>query len=133
MTEPLAGSFICPRCAQIAWHPLEVYFRWCPKCQAVTGNPRQCIHESHVRVTQPWERIRENEDRCLIAIEGRNPLPVQALLALPPWRAVMLARVAQLAGTGLERGTCEQIEAEARSVTGTGQLGEWWARKEEPA
>lgn len=75
-----------------------------------------------------WGAIRDNQDDCLIAIENGRPVPVKALLALPPWRAVLMARVAAKAGVALERGTLEQIVAEAVAVTGSGQLGSWWER-----
>jgi hypothetical protein len=121
-------SFVCPRCAHIAWHPLEIYFRWCPKCRAVTGTPRQCPHETQARVRAPWQIIRDNEDDCLIAIENGRPLRTDRLQALPPWRAVMLAYVAQKAGVALEQGTVEQLKAEASAVGGEGTLGRWWER-----
>jgi hypothetical protein len=76
-----------------------------------------------------WPAIRDNQDDCLIAIEDGNPLPVKALLALPPWRAVLMARVAEKAGVPMERGSVEQIRAEAVAVTGSGKLGSWWERR----
>jgi hypothetical protein len=69
-----------------------------------------------------------NQDECLLAIEDGNPVPVARLRALPPWRAVMLARIAAKAGVPLERGTVDQIQAEAREVGGAGALGPWWER-----
>jgi hypothetical protein len=74
--------------------------------------------------------IYARQDNCLIAIEHGRPLPIAALLALPPWRAVTMARIAAKAGVGLERGTLGQIEAEARAVLGSGKLGNWWERPE---
>jgi hypothetical protein len=72
--------------------------------------------------------IQDNQDDCLIAIGHGHPLPTAALQKLPPWRAVLLARVAAKAGTGLEQGTVEQIVHEAVQVGGEGQLGSWWER-----
>lgn len=69
-----------------------------------------------------------NQDDCLLAIEDGHPLPTVKLQKLPPWRAVMLTRVAAKAGVPLERGTVEQLHAEARDVGGAGTLGAWWER-----
>lgn len=69
-----------------------------------------------------------HQDDCLIAISDGDPLPTAALLALPPWRAVLLARVADRAGVRLEQGTLPQLVAEASAVGGEGRLGEWWQR-----
>ena len=77
-----------------------------------------------------WTDICAHQDDCLIAIEDGHPLPTRALLALPPWRAVLMARVAEKSGVGLEQGTLEQLIEEARIVTGSGRLGNWWERKE---
>jgi hypothetical protein len=68
------------------------------------------------------------QDDCLIAIDDGCPLPVARLRVLPPWRAVLVARVANRAGVSLERGTLGQLVAEARAVTGSGELGDWWER-----
>jgi hypothetical protein len=78
-----------------------------------------------------WPGIRDNQDDCLIAVEDGHPVPTKALLALPPWRAVLMARVAQRAGVPLEQGTVDQIKAEAFAVTvtGSGKLGNWWERE----
>lgn len=70
------------------------------------------------------------EDECLIAITDGYPLPTTALLGLPPWRAVLLARVADRAGIGLEAGTLDQLVAEASKVGGAGRLGKWWEREQ---
>ena len=78
-----------------------------------------------------WPAIRDHQDDCLIAIEDGDPLPVRALRSLPPWRAVLMARVAEKAGIGLERGSVVQLVAEAWAVTGAGTLGNWWERSEE--
>lgn len=67
-------------------------------------------------------------DDILIGITDGKPVATAALQVLPPWRAVLLARVADKAGIGLERGTLAQLVAEARAVTGTGVLGAWWER-----
>lgn len=68
------------------------------------------------------------QDDCLIAVEDGRPVPAAALQSLPPWRAVMCARLAAKAGVPLERGTVAQIESEARAVGGDGVLGDWWER-----
>lgn len=69
-----------------------------------------------------------NQDDCLIAITDERPLPVKALQALPPYRAVLLTRVAYQAGGCLEFGSLEDLIAEADAVGGDGTLGEWWRR-----
>lgn len=123
MTTP--SSFICPVCAHICWHPLEVKYRWCPKCERQTGPPP----EPPPPVKQPeWAPIRDAMDDCLIAIEHRRPLPTKALRALPPYRALMMATVGVCADVGLQDGTYAQLKAEASAVGGDGQLGEWWRR-----
>lgn len=68
------------------------------------------------------------QDDCLIAIKDGSPLRADRLLRLPPWRAVLVARVAERAGVPLERGTVAQLTAEARAVGGDGTLGNWWER-----
>ena len=67
-----------------------------------------------------------NQDDCLLAIEAGRPVPAAKLGNLPPWRAVMIARVAARAGVPLERGTLDQLHAEATRVGGDGALGPWW-------
>jgi hypothetical protein len=62
------------------------------------------------------------QDLCLIAITDGQPLPTRAIAGLPPWRAVMLARVAEKAGVPLEDGTLERLVAEAVRVGGEGRL-----------
>lgn len=69
------------------------------------------------------------QDDCLISIERGEPLRTASLLKLPPWRAVLVARVARKAGVPLEQGTVEQLIAEAREVGGGGNLGKWWERQ----
>lgn len=75
-----------------------------------------------------WPAIRDNQDDCLLAIEDGKPLPVRALQALPPWRAVMLAGLAARLGIPLERGNLRQLHAEARAIGGDRVLGDWWLR-----
>lgn len=70
------------------------------------------------------------QDDCLIAIEDGHRLPAAKLKLLPPWRAVLIAHVADRAGIGLERGTLSQLLAEARAADGGGELGDWWNRPE---
>lgn len=78
------------------------------------------------------ERLRTlyaHQDDCLIAIEDGHPLPTRHLQELPPWRALLVARIAAKAGLGLEQGTIEQLKAEAAHEGGAGRLGNWWERK----
>ena len=53
-----------------------------------------------------------DQDDCLIAIEDGRPVPVRALSRLPPWRAVLVARVAERAGVPLELGSLGQLVSE---------------------
>ncbi len=73
-----------------------------------------------------WYSIVQETDECLIAIQDRRSIPTKALKALPPWRARMLADVAERAGVKLEHGTAQQIKDEALRVGGSGRLGDWW-------
>jgi hypothetical protein len=81
-----------------------------------------------IRYTRGYLDIYGWQDDCLIAIEDGNPLPVELLLKLPPWRAVLVARVAQRAKVPLEKGTVDQLISEARAVGGDGKLGNYWER-----
>ncbi|MGH8921886.1 MAG: hypothetical protein ACRD0H_26685 [Actinomycetes bacterium] len=74
---------------------------------------------------------RSYQDDCLLAVEDGKPVPAGPLGHLPPWRAVMVARIAAKAGVPLERGTVGQLAAEARAVTGSGTLGPWWERPDQ--
>jgi hypothetical protein len=69
------------------------------------------------------------QDDLLISVEDGHPLRTGKLKQLPPWRAVMVARVALKAGVPMEQGTVKQIVAEAVAVGGDGTLGNWWERK----
>lgn len=60
-------------------------------------------------------------DDCLIAIEDGRPVPQASLRALPPWRAVLVARVAAKAGA-IADDELARLVAEARRVGGAGRL-----------
>ena len=64
------------------------------------------------------------QDDCLISITDHRPLPAQSLRALPPWRAVLIARIANLAGiTTTDDGhDLDEIVLEAQIVGGSGAL-----------
>jgi hypothetical protein len=83
-----------------------------------------------IRHLPPEPDVYGYQDDCLIAIEDGRPVPADRLLRLPPWRAVLIARVAERAGVPLERGGVRQLIAEARQVGGAGKLGNWWERTE---
>jgi hypothetical protein len=68
------------------------------------------------------EDIWAKQDICLIAIEDGKPIPSRALAVLPPWRAVLIARVADKAGVPLQHGTLDELVAEAKRVGGEGVL-----------
>jgi hypothetical protein len=67
-------------------------------------------------------RLDAAQDVCLIAITDGQPVPAASLGQLPPWRAVLIARVAERAGIPLEGGSVAQLRAEAARVGGAGQL-----------
>lgn len=71
-----------------------------------------------------------HQDNCLANIIAGRSLPTAELQNLPPWRAVMMARVADKAGVPLEQGTLTQLIQEAARVTGAGDLGNWWEPEE---
>lgn len=76
-------------------------------------------------MTSPRDHVDDlfrHQDACLIAITDGKPLPSSAIAALPPWRAVLLARVGAKAGAKLEHGTLDQLVAEAQRVGGNGLL-----------
>lgn len=77
--------------------------------------------------------LADAQDDCLLAIEDGRPVPVAALRKLPPFRASLMANIAAKAGVPLERGTTEQVRAEAAEVGGAGHLGAWWERVDDPA
>jgi len=62
------------------------------------------------------------QDHCLIAITDGRPVPSADLYALPPWRAVLIAGVAERAGVPLEHGTVQALREQARRVGGDGVL-----------
>lgn len=62
------------------------------------------------------------QDMCLIAISQGKPVPSGPLGMLPPWRAVLIGRVADKAGISLEGGTLEDLVTEANRVGGEGKL-----------
>lgn len=82
-----------------------------------------------VRYTSNRTNMYAVQDDCLISIEDGEPIRTASLLRLPPWRAVLVARMGQKAGVPLEQGTVEQLIAEAWEAGGNGTLGEWWKRK----
>lgn len=64
-----------------------------------------------------------NQDDCLIAItDGKRP-PDECLRKLPPWRAVLIARVALRAGV-MSQEEVDALVAEARYIGGDGTLEE---------
>lgn len=62
------------------------------------------------------------QDKCLIAIMEGRAVPARSLAQLPPWRAVLIARVAEKADIPLEGGTLDDLVAEAKRVGGQGTL-----------
>lgn len=67
--------------------------------------------------------LMDAQDECLIAITDGGPFPWKHCRRLPPWRAVLIARVALKAGM-VKPGAVEDLVEEARSVGGTGRLAE---------
>ena len=79
------------------------------------------------------ERPRERDeifalqDNVLISITD-GKMDHKSLRMLPPWRAVLLARVAHMAGA-MSRELRDRVVKEARDVGGTGQLRSWEAEE----
>ena len=64
------------------------------------------------------------QDACLVAMsEGRRP-PRDKLVGLPPWRAVLIARIALEAGLMADE-ELHNLVAEAREVAGNGVIVNW--------
>lgn len=124
MTSEVA-AFVCPRCAHINSPDLPGGPGFCERCGRVTQ-----AFASAADYPPPDTRalMLQNQDDCLIAIEDGKPVPTRKLAALPPWRASMIAHIAEKAGVSLEDGTAAQVHAEARQVGGAGALGSWWLR-----
>lgn len=68
------------------------------------------------------------QDDCLNDIRNGKPLRADLLQRIPPLRAFLLASIAEKANTGLEKGTFEQLKAEAETVGDDGKLGDWWIK-----
>lgn len=66
-------------------------------------------------------RVMSDQDDCLIAISGGKRPPNRYLLSLPPWRAVMMCRVALKADLVTQE-EVNRIVEEAQQVTGNGKL-----------
>lgn len=62
------------------------------------------------------------QDDCLVAIQDRRPIPDAILRQLPPWRAVMIARIGAQAGVRMEKGSLAELKEEAARVGGAGKL-----------
>jgi hypothetical protein len=86
--------------------------------------------ENHQLELARLRALYAHQDDCLIAISQGRSVPTRHLQSLPPWRAALIARVADRAGIPLEHGTLDQLVAEAARVTGAGRLGYWWEGKQ---
>lgn len=73
------------------------------------------------------DRIIAHTDDVLVAITDGRPVTRDMLWRLPPWRAVLLARVAAKAGV-MQPNEVIQLVEEARAVGGAGQLARRCAR-----
>ena len=60
-------------------------------------------------------------DYVLLAITDGKDIPMDRLRSLPPWRAVMLARVAVACGA-MDADTLNRLVGEAKDVGGAGTL-----------
>lgn len=72
---------------------------------------------------QPAAGLRELADQL---IGGGEPIPVEVLMQLSPWSAVVVARVCERAGVDLAKGELDQLFAEAWRVGPAGRLEQWW-------
>lgn len=67
-------------------------------------------------------------DRILLAATDGYDIPLESIRALPPWRAVLLVRVATKAGAKIERGyTLDALVAAAVAAGGAGTLKDFGA------
>jgi len=64
------------------------------------------------------------QDACLIALSESKRPPRDKLISLPPWRAVLIARVANEGGFISDEELHNLVE-EAKTVTGTGKIENW--------
>lgn len=63
------------------------------------------------------------QDDCLIAISEGRQIPADKLRQLPPWRAVLIARVGESEWTSISDGTTlEELTSEAVAAGGHGKL-----------
>lgn len=63
------------------------------------------------------------QDDCLIAISEGKQIPAEKLRQLPPWRAVLIARVGESGYSGISDGTTiDELINEAVSARGQGKL-----------
>lgn len=76
--------------------------------------------EIRERLTQ-LNKLMGDQDDCLLAITKGVKPPEDALRALPPWRAVMIARVAEKAGL-MTIEEVDELVKEAAAVGGAGRL-----------
>lgn len=68
------------------------------------------------------------QDDVLIRIDDGEPILASLFQRIPPLRSAMLARIAIKAGGDLDRGTLDQVIAEAEEVGADGKLGDFWAK-----
>lgn len=68
------------------------------------------------------------QDDVLMRIDDGEPILASLFQRLPPLRAALLARIAITAGGDVDRGTLEQVIAEAKEVGGNGKLGDFWTK-----
>lgn len=67
------------------------------------------------------QELFNNQEDCLLAISDGKPLPLDKLLALPPWRAVLIARIAVRAHV-FSQFSLDVLVDNARRVGGNGDL-----------
>lgn len=81
-----------------------------------------------------WDGTKETlmalQDDCLISIEDGHCPDISKILSLPPWRAVMIARIAVKVGV-LEEYRLDKLSSAARDVGGDGKLPEDLFTKED--
>jgi hypothetical protein len=65
-------------------------------------------------------------DDAMLALESHRRIPTEVLQRLPPWRAVMVAKLGIMAGFPLFMGSLEQMRRWAYKHSDAETMGNWW-------
>lgn len=67
-------------------------------------------------------------DDIMLDVLGGKPIPTNAIDRLPPWRALLVVRMAMLGGGVLQDGTAEQFDQAAHTAGLAGRHDPGWWR-----